>query len=242
MLWFPCMGELTCGQNTCFVDISSMNINHFLYFSVSYVRLNCLQNFTYHGILKNESFHVLPPSFLCITLYHGFFFFLVVFLFCWGCLKSPLLFLGKKFFSDVGCLLSKSLCSYEKILSIFTFLSWILSMGPRACLSISLVFLDLRTTLNVATICTKSWHRIIAIFRNRRSREASVLKAIENGAETLFDIVAFVYSEVDRRLWIPAASNVRLHVDHLALEDRLPEVNFLLFQHRHFPWLYIFTY
>lgn len=24
MLWFPCMGELTCGQNTCFADISSM--------------------------------------------------------------------------------------------------------------------------------------------------------------------------------------------------------------------------
>lgn len=179
-----------------------------------------------------------PPPFFALPFYHGFFFpGLFVLL---GRFKITFAVLEKKFSSDVGCLLIKSLCSYEKILSIFTFLSRILSMGPRACLSVSLVFLDLRTTLNVATISTKSWHRIIAIFRNRRSREASVLKAIENGAETLFDIVAYVYSEVDRRLWIPAASNVRLHVDHLAQEDRLPKVNFFLFQHRHFPWLDIF--
>lgn len=50
------------------------------------------------------------------------------------------------------------------------------------------------------------------------------MKAIENGAQTLFDIVAYVYSEVDRRFWIPAASNVRLHVDHLAQQDKLPKV------------------
>lgn len=52
------------------------------------------------------------------------------------------------------------------------------------------------------------------------------MKAIENGAETLFDIVADVYSEVDRRVWINAASNVRLHVDHLAQQDKLPKVVF----------------
>lgn len=62
------------------------------------------------------------------------------------------------------------------------------------------------------------------IFRNRRSRETSVLKAIENGAETLYDIVASVYAEVDRRFWIPASSNVRLHVEHLAQQDKLPAV------------------
>ncbi|XP_062145545.1 uncharacterized protein LOC133852913 isoform X1 [Alnus glutinosa] len=66
-------------------------------------------------------------------------------------------------------------------------------------------------------------HMLCGYLKNRRSRETSVLKAIENGAETLFDIVADVYSEVDRRLWIPAASNVRLHVDHLAQQDRLPK-------------------
>ncbi|KAJ7943134.1 Metallo-beta-lactamase superfamily protein [Quillaja saponaria] len=59
--------------------------------------------------------------------------------------------------------------------------------------------------------------------KNRRSREASILKAIEDGARTLFDIVANVYSEVDRSFWIPAASNVRLHVDHLAKQHKLPK-------------------
>ncbi|BBG94488.1 Metallo-hydrolase/oxidoreductase superfamily protein [Prunus dulcis] len=58
---------------------------------------------------------------------------------------------------------------------------------------------------------------------NRRARESSILKAIENGAETLFDIVANVYSEVDPSIWIFAASNVRLHVDHLAQQDKLPK-------------------
>ncbi|RXH79289.1 hypothetical protein DVH24_040436 [Malus domestica] len=60
-------------------------------------------------------------------------------------------------------------------------------------------------------------------FRNRRARESSVLKAIENGAETLFDIVSTVYSEIDRSIWIHCASNVRLHVDHLAQQDKLPK-------------------
>lgn len=60
--------------------------------------------------------------------------------------------------------------------------------------------------------------------RNRRSREANILAAIEGGARTLFDIVANVYSDVDRRAWIPASSNVRLHVDHLAQQDKLPKV------------------
>ncbi|XP_038719858.1 uncharacterized protein LOC120012485 isoform X4 [Tripterygium wilfordii] len=66
---------------------------------------------------------------------------------------------------------------------------------------------------------------------NRRSREASILKAIENGAQTLFEIVADVYSNVDRSFWIPAASNVRLHMDHLAQQDKLPkEFSILRFQ------------
>lgn len=52
------------------------------------------------------------------------------------------------------------------------------------------------------------------------------MKAIEDGADTLFDIVAYTYANVDRSFWIPAASNVRLHVDHLAQQDKLPEVIF----------------
>lgn len=66
-------------------------------------------------------------------------------------------------------------------------------------------------------------HMLCGYLKNRRARESSILKAIENGAETLFDIVANVYSEVDPSVWIFAASNVRLHVDHLAQQDKLPK-------------------
>ncbi|OMO50145.1 Beta-lactamase-like protein [Corchorus olitorius] len=59
--------------------------------------------------------------------------------------------------------------------------------------------------------------------KNRRSREATILNTIENGAETLFDIVSKVYSGVDQKFWISAASNVRLHVDHLAQQKKLPK-------------------
>lgn len=65
--------------------------------------------------------------------------------------------------------------------------------------------------------------------RNRRSRETAILKAIENGAKTLIDIVASVYCDVDRRAWIAAASNVRLHVDHLAQQNKLPKVGYANF-------------
>lgn len=71
---------------------------------------------------------------------------------------------------------------------------------------------------------------IICYCRNRRSREANILAAIEGGARTLFDIVSTVYSDVDRRAWFAASSNVRLHVDHLAQQHKLPKVivSFLL--------------
>ncbi|KAL1828920.1 hypothetical protein ACET3Z_007332 [Daucus carota] len=72
---------------------------------------------------------------------------------------------------------------------------------------------------------TNLWpkHLLCEYLKNRRNRESSILKAIEDGAETLFDIVANVYSNVDRSLWFHAASNVRLHVDHLAYQDKLPK-------------------
>ncbi|XP_047164643.1 uncharacterized protein LOC124834078 isoform X1 [Vigna umbellata] len=59
--------------------------------------------------------------------------------------------------------------------------------------------------------------------KNRRSREANILKAIEGGAKTLFDIVEYVYSDVHRGAWIAASANVRLHVDHLAQQHKLPK-------------------
>ncbi|XP_044489878.1 uncharacterized protein LOC123214182 isoform X2 [Mangifera indica] len=66
-------------------------------------------------------------------------------------------------------------------------------------------------------------HMLCGYLKNRRSREASILKAIESGAETLFDIVSEVYAEVDQSFWVPAGSNVRLHVDHLAQQNKLPK-------------------
>ncbi|CAN4121825.1 unnamed protein product [Withania somnifera] len=71
---------------------------------------------------------------------------------------------------------------------------------------------------------TNMWpkHMLCGYLKNRRQREATILMAIENGAKTLFDIVAYTYTNVDRSLWFYASSNVRLHVDHLALLDKLP--------------------
>nr|KYP75143.1 Beta-lactamase-like protein 2 [Cajanus cajan] len=66
-------------------------------------------------------------------------------------------------------------------------------------------------------------HMLSEYLKNRRSRETDIMKAIEGGAKTLFDIVAYVYSEVDRRAWFAASSNVRLHVDHLAQQHKLPK-------------------
>lgn len=43
---------------------------------------------------------------------------------------------------------------------------------------------------------------VIIIFRNRRSREANIVKVIEGGAKSLFDIIAYAYSDVDHRVWI----------------------------------------
>uniref|UniRef100_A0A1J3CNB3 Beta-lactamase-like protein 2 n=1 Tax=Noccaea caerulescens TaxID=107243 RepID=A0A1J3CNB3_NOCCA len=59
--------------------------------------------------------------------------------------------------------------------------------------------------------------------KNRRSREESILKATENGAQTLYDIVSNVYSGVDRSYWLAASSNVRLHIDNLAVQNKLPK-------------------
>ncbi|GAB2228563.1 hypothetical protein Droror1_Dr00022683 [Drosera rotundifolia] len=66
-------------------------------------------------------------------------------------------------------------------------------------------------------------HMLCGYLKNRRNREASVLRAIENGARTLYDIVATIYADVDRSVWIFASSNVKLHVEHLALQNKLPK-------------------
>jgi hypothetical protein len=52
-----------------------------------------------------------------------------------------------------------------------------------------------------------------------------MLQSIENGAQTLFDIVSRTYCDVDRKLWIPASFNVHLHVEHLNSQHKLPKVS-----------------
>ncbi|KAI3699096.1 hypothetical protein L2E82_43140 [Cichorium intybus] len=66
-------------------------------------------------------------------------------------------------------------------------------------------------------------HMLCGYLKNRRNRESSILKSIEAGSKTLFDIISYTYADVDRSLWFHAASNVRLHVDHLALQNKLPK-------------------
>ncbi|XP_031387456.1 uncharacterized protein LOC116200731 isoform X2 [Punica granatum] len=66
-------------------------------------------------------------------------------------------------------------------------------------------------------------HMLCGYLRNRRSREGTILKAIEGGAESLFDIVSSVYAGVDRSYWYLASWNVRVHVDHLAQLNKLPK-------------------
>ncbi|PIA33350.1 hypothetical protein AQUCO_04100044v1 [Aquilegia coerulea] len=67
-------------------------------------------------------------------------------------------------------------------------------------------------------------HLLCGYLKNRRSRESSILKAIESGSETLFDIVAKTYCDVNPSLWVPASWNVRLHVEYLAQQQKLPKV------------------
>ena len=86
---------------------------------------------------------------------------------------------------------------------------------------------------NVLYLGLNSNRILVSILRNRRNRESTILKSIEDGAKTLFDIVSYTYAEVDRSFWIPAASNVKLHVDHLAEQDKLPKVLRVLLSNIH---------
>nr|GEW33551.1 metallo-hydrolase/oxidoreductase superfamily protein [Tanacetum cinerariifolium] len=71
----------------------------------------------------------------------------------------------------------------------------------------------------VSSLCSATifWHKYGFLFlfnclqecyvkRNRRNREDTILKGIEAGSNTLFDIVAYTYADVDCAYWIPAAS------------------------------------
>lgn len=58
--------------------------------------------------------------------------------------------------------------------------------------------------------------------KHRKERETKVLKAIESGAATLYEVVSKAYTDVLPVMWLGAASNVRLHVEHLAYQQKLP--------------------
>jgi len=58
--------------------------------------------------------------------------------------------------------------------------------------------------------------------KHRKEREAKVLKAIESGAETLYEVLSKAYIDVLPFMWMGASSNVRLHVEHLAYQKKLP--------------------
>lgn len=58
--------------------------------------------------------------------------------------------------------------------------------------------------------------------KHRKERETKVLKAIESGAATLYEIVSKAYTDVLPVMWVGAASNVKLHVEHLAYQQKLP--------------------
>ncbi|KAF3328902.1 Beta-lactamase-like protein 2 [Carex littledalei] len=59
--------------------------------------------------------------------------------------------------------------------------------------------------------------------KHRRDREASILNSIENGARSMFHIISEVYANVDKKLWLLASSNVKLHVDYLNYQNKLPK-------------------
>ncbi|CAN6451566.1 unnamed protein product [Victoria cruziana] len=65
--------------------------------------------------------------------------------------------------------------------------------------------------------------KLCSYLKNRRDREYGILKAVEGGAETLYDIVLKCYADVDPTLWVHASSNIRLHIDHLAHQGKLPK-------------------
>lgn len=79
---------------------------------------------------------------------------------------------------------------------------------------------------NLPTCSDSEILSFVLVSRNRRSRETSILDAIKDGAETLYEIVEQVYPGLDLSLRFAAAYNVRLHVEHLAQNGKLPAVNY----------------
>ncbi|KAJ7553494.1 hypothetical protein O6H91_06G100300 [Diphasiastrum complanatum] len=65
-------------------------------------------------------------------------------------------------------------------------------------------------------------HLLKGYIRHREARELKILKAIENGARTAYEIVSEAYKETPATAWPAALHNVKLHVEHLNQSNSLP--------------------
>ncbi|KAL3695802.1 hypothetical protein R1sor_009878 [Riccia sorocarpa] len=66
-------------------------------------------------------------------------------------------------------------------------------------------------------------HMLTGYIKHREQRELKILKAIQNGARTAYQIVSTAYADTPVTLWFAALENVTLHVEHLDANDNLPE-------------------
>ncbi|MFN3229031.1 MAG: MBL fold metallo-hydrolase [Asticcacaulis sp.] len=62
---------------------------------------------------------------------------------------------------------------------------------------------------------------IEACIHHRLRREQQILRAVHRGYSTPLELVAELYSDVDRRLWPAASLSVRAHLEHLEDQGRV---------------------
>ncbi|CAM6127729.1 unnamed protein product [Calypogeia fissa] len=65
-------------------------------------------------------------------------------------------------------------------------------------------------------------HMLNGYIKHREGRELKILKVIEAGARSAFEIVSSAYADTPANLWPWALANVKLHVEHLKLNGKLP--------------------
>lgn len=66
-------------------------------------------------------------------------------------------------------------------------------------------------------------HMLRGYIRHREAREVEILRCINQGARTAFEIVSQAYADSPPFVWMAALSNVKLHVDHLNQLQLLPQ-------------------
>ncbi|KAG6550914.1 hypothetical protein Mapa_007529 [Marchantia paleacea] len=66
-------------------------------------------------------------------------------------------------------------------------------------------------------------HMLCGYIKHREAREAKILKAIQGGARTAYEITSTAYADTPASLWPQALKNVILHVEHLNDNQKLPK-------------------